>query len=83
MVRQVKDRISLTLRFLLRGMENMLFLAQRMAERPREGVCEGPTVWVAIIIDLGGWGPALGDPPTQWGLVMGPPSHSSEPRPRA
>ena len=82
MARQVKDRISLTLRFLLCGM-NMLFLAQRMAERPWEGVCEEPTVWVAVIIDLGGWGPALGDPPTQWGLVMGPPSHSSEPRPRA
>ena len=32
--RQVKDRISLTLSFLLHGMENMLFLAQGMAERP-------------------------------------------------
>ena len=31
---QVKDRISLTLSFLLHGMENMLFLAQGMAERP-------------------------------------------------
>ena len=43
----------------------LLFLVQRVAERPWEGVCEGPTVWVAVIIDLGGWGPALGDPPTQ------------------
>ena len=26
-------------------------------------MCEGPTVWVAVIIDLGGWRPALGDTP--------------------